>query len=153
DNAVNYYCIRAIDNTGLESAWTEIMDDSVDKNHYFMAADDVSRIQMPDTSAASLRFEHNNYGADLWIESQEMTTEETGRIVRSMQFNIVNTSNGNLVTDMLFNPPSVRGVIAYTVVGGNVVAGAPEPGSVSSNPLTQNMNLAFNRTPVISASN
>src|ERR1019366_1423877 len=38
-----------------------------------------------------------------------------------------NTDTGNAVTDMLFDPPVVRGILAYSVQNGNVVAGAPEP--------------------------
>ena len=35
-NAVNYYSIRAIDTNGLQSDWTEVMDDTVDMNHFFL---------------------------------------------------------------------------------------------------------------------
>src|SRR5436305_1419858 len=64
ESTVNYYCLRAIDSAGLQSDWTQVIDDSVDRNHFFLADDNVSRVQLPDSGAAVLRREHNTYGSD-----------------------------------------------------------------------------------------
>ena len=50
-DAVNYYCFRAIDTGGLRSDWTQVVDDSVDLNHFFIYTDNVSRVQLPMVAA------------------------------------------------------------------------------------------------------
>jgi hypothetical protein len=126
NGAVTYYCLKAVDANGLESDWTQIVDDSVDLNHFFIYADNISRIQLPQSAADKLRREKNAYGSDLWIDIVEVPAEEMGRVVRSMKMTIINTDTGNAVTDLLFDPPVLRGVIGYAVQNGQVVAGAPE---------------------------
>ena len=140
---VNYYCLKAIDGNGLRSDWTQILDDSVDMNHFFLYADNVTRVQLPMSAANLLRSEHNNYGADLWVSLEEVPSDETGRVVRSMKLMVTNTISGSAVTDLLFDPPVLRGIIGYSVQGGNVVAGAPEPTTA----------FISNKMPVISAAN
>jgi hypothetical protein len=141
--AVDYYCLRAIDTNGLVSDWSQILDDSSDMNHFFLAYDNVSRVQLPQSGADVLRQERNTYGADLWIQLDEVPSDETGRVVRSMKITIINTDTNNAVTDLVFNPPVLRGILAYSVQNGQVVAGAPEPSSFFTSA----------KVPVISATN
>ena len=60
--------------------------------------------------------------------------EETGRVVRSYQMNIMNTDTGNQEPDIIFDPPVLRGVIGYTVQNGKVIAGAPGDATASLTP-------------------
>jgi hypothetical protein len=142
---VNYYCLRAVDDNGLESDWTQIVDDTADMNHFFVAFDNISRVQLPQSAADVLRSERNTYGSDLWISLDEVPSDETGRVVRSMKITITNVNSNNAVTDLVFNPPVLRGILAYSVQNGQVVAGAPEPASASF--------FTSARVPVISAAN
>jgi hypothetical protein len=126
---VTYYTFRTIDNAGFTSDFTEIMDDSQSGNHIFMAADNVTRLTLPDHAATVLRFEHNNYGSDLMITLDEVESEEVGRVVKSVQMIVLNAESGANVTDLVFNPPVLHGTIHFTVENGQVMQGSPRPGA------------------------
>ena len=142
-SVVNYYSLKAIDANGLQSDWTEILDDSADMDHVYMYGDNISRVTLPQSAANVMRLEKNTYGADLWMDLEEEPADETGRVVRSMKIVITNTVTNNEVTDLIFNPPVLHGVLAYSVQNGNVVSGAPEPAGF----------LTSAKIPVITAAN
>lgn len=149
---VKYYCLRAIDTSARVSAWGQIIDDTSDIHHFFMGPDNITHAQMPQAVANVLRGSQNNYGADLWMGVDEVTSEETGRVLRSVRFAIENGVTGTDVTDLLFNPASLRVVIGYTVMGGHVVAGAPE-GRGGESAMGRTIWGAPARAPVITAEN
>ena len=149
-DAVTYYTFRTIDTSGLVSDWSDIMDDSVDLNHIFVASDNTSRAVLPQAPANALRREFNNYGADLTLTWTDLPADETGRVVRSMECQIMNEETNNPVTDLFFNPALLRVVMAYAVQNGQVVAGAPAV-PPASNGAPSDINLLLPRVPVISA--
>ena len=125
DGSVSYYAWRTVDTNGMTSAWSQVLDDGADPNHFFTAADFVSRVQLPGSAAKVLVLGQNKYGSDLEFTLTEATSEETGKVAKSLQFKIINYDTGNEITDLVFDPPVLRGVIAYTVQNGQVVQGAP----------------------------
>ncbi len=131
DGSVSYYAWKTIDTNGETSDWSQVLDDSGDLNHFFMASDFVSRLQLPGSAAKILLRGNNHYGSDLDISVTEVTADETGRVAKSLQFQITNYDTENEVTDLLFDPPVMRGIIAYSVQNGNVVAGAIRAGALS----------------------
>jgi len=141
DGSVTYYCWKAVDGGGLSSDWSVIMDDGPDLNHFYLAFDNVTRAIIPQEGANPFRYEKNRYGSDVRLEWTEWTSEETGRVVRSMQSKLINVETNQEINDLVFDPPLLRVVLAYTVLNGQVMAGAPASGST--------MDIA--RIPVISA--
>jgi hypothetical protein len=125
----NYYYVLTVDLAGQTSTLAHILDDTVDLKHYWFANDSASRIVMPEESAMILRLEKNTYKSDLEIRAQEIASEETGRIIKSIRFDVYNVSTGNIVPDIIFDPALVQGLIAYSVQNGQVVQGSPSLGA------------------------
>jgi hypothetical protein len=123
--SVTYYAWRTVDSNGELSDWSQVLDDSADLNHFFFAADFVSRIQIPGTAAKVLVRGNNKYGSDLDFALTEVTADEIGTVAKSMDFKVINYDTGNEITDLIFDPPVLRGIMAYTVQNGQVVQGAP----------------------------
>jgi hypothetical protein len=120
-----YYYLETVDLAGQVSAPSHVMDDTTDLTHYWLAPDGLSRIVMPQASAHVLRLERNQYSVDLDIQAQEIPQEETGRVVKSLRFDVVNVLTGEVVPDILFDPPEVQGFVTYTVENGQVIQGSP----------------------------
>lgn len=152
DSDVRYYSVRTVDTSGNLSEWSQIVDDSGEMNHFFMATDNLTHAQLSQAAANMLRGSQNSYGADLWMYIDAVPSEETGRVVRSVTLNVSNGTTGNAVTDMSFSPATIRMVIGYSVLGGNVVAGAPE-GRGGLSPSVWGLSPGVARAPVITASN
>jgi hypothetical protein len=87
-------------------------------------------------------------GDDLWLDWASHSSEESGRVIRSIELEMQAASSGNAVTTVVFDPPVMRVVIGYSVVNGNIVAGAPT-GNASSIGRSQAITAA---APVIPAS-
>ncbi len=152
---VTYYSIRAVDGGGAVSEWTEIIDGSADINHYVVGSDYLSRAIVPQSAAHLLRGARNIYGADLRMEWDEVASEETGRVVRSARFKLVNEDSGDDVA-IAFDPPLARIVLAYEVLNGQIVTGIPSASRSSRVNDTIGSSAwlsAAGRSPVISATN
>lgn len=125
DGSVSYYALRTVDADGQVSDWSRVVDDSSDLNHFFLAEDNISRVQLPQSSANILRRGQNAYGSDLELTLTQVTAEETGRVAKSLQIQLINYDTGDEITKPSFQLPVIRGTLAYSVVGGVVVQGAP----------------------------
>lgn len=125
DGTVTYYALKTIDTDGQTSDWSRVLDDSSDLNHYFVASDFVSRIQLPQNSANVFLRGQTTYGSDLELTLTEVSSEETGRVARSMSVKLFNYDTGEEIAAPTFALPVLRGTLAYSVSGGVVVPGAP----------------------------
>lgn len=125
DGSVHYYSFRTVDTDGQLSDWSRILDDSSDLNHIFMAADNISRVQLPQSYANIFLRANNTYGADLDLTLTQVSSEETGRVAKSLAVKLINTDTGSEITRPTFDLPILRGTLAYSVSGGVVVQGAP----------------------------
>ncbi len=125
NGSITYYTLRTIDADGQMSDFSRVLDDSEDRNHFFFADDNVSRIQLPQSSADIFLRANNTYGADLDLVFTQVSAEETGRVAKSMTVSLLNYDTQTEITNPTFTMPILRGVLGYTVQGGVVVQGSP----------------------------
>jgi hypothetical protein len=146
----SYYCVRAIDAAGLQSAYTHVIDDTNGLVHYFIYTDGLTRAQLPQVAANVLLQQNNTFGSDLTLQWTKVPAEEIGTVVRSMTLQAIADTSGNAVP-LNFNPPSLQGILAYTVVNGQVVQGAEPIFSSYLGARGPAMNLATSGAPVVPA--
>jgi hypothetical protein len=121
----NYYCWTAVDANGLESDYSQIMDDTDALNHFYMGSDNVTRARLTQQAANVLLAAQNVYNADISVNPEEVDSEETGRVVKSYKMTMTRDDNGLEVTNIEFNPPVFFVTLHYTVQSGQIMQGAP----------------------------
>ena len=119
-----YYAVRAVDTNGITSSDSHAIDDSAELVNYFISGDGFTRATVPQNAANVLRRENNSFGSDLTLQWVEVPSEETGLVARSMTLEAVSDNTGSVISDVAINPPSLVGIIGYSVSNGQVIAGA-----------------------------
>jgi hypothetical protein len=111
----------------------------------------MTRAQLPQVAANVLRKENNTFASDLTLQWTEVPAEEIGTVVRSLTLQAITDVSGNAVM-LNFNPPSLQGILAYTVVNGQIIQGAEPLYDSYLGARGPAMNLAVRGAPVVPAS-
>ncbi|HRY30187.1 MAG TPA: fibronectin type III domain-containing protein [Elusimicrobiota bacterium] len=135
-----YYRVRAVDITGNESPdslMIEAVGDGSKLNVVALADDDQSRLTIPVGIARNLLLkEINGLGDDVLVRAVEMSSEEKGKVVKSVQFEAFRADTGESMKDFLIRPAEGTIMVGYEVQNGQVLQGAPTVRGVPGAPLT-----------------
>jgi len=133
NGATYYYYIRVQDIAGNESAQSRTVDSANTTRSYAIADDSISRIIIP---VEDLKAVKASVGADVEASAQTKTSEEVGRIIRAIDFSIINTQTRAKITNLLLPKASLEIVMHYSVVGGRIANGFIPEGVFKAIPLS-----------------
>lgn len=135
-----YYWLTCHDLSLNSSEPSARVDSSADMNITFCEKDDPkTSISIPPTISSILYEETNAFGDDIYFDIVRLTSEETGKTLRSFAFLPKKVLSDEVVTGLLFSRALAEVKISYNVSGG--IVGVPGLAPISANQAKDNLAL------------
>ncbi|MBI4369336.1 MAG: fibronectin type III domain-containing protein [Elusimicrobia bacterium] len=126
--AVNYYKVRAVDQSSNESDDSAVVD-ATSFMITIIAPNEHAFVQLPVDYLLAVK---NKQRQDLDVTISNKTDEEKGVVYRSEQFAVINSETGEIVKDFLLPEPSAEIILKYSVASGRVANGVAAKGAAAS---------------------
>lgn len=117
-SAVYYYRVASADTAGAPGV-SMVVD--TQKNLYALAPDQVSRLKIPAALSGVVAAAGNPSGHPLFFAARERTTDEGGKVIKSVEFAPVRAPDGAEVTGFRVDSPDMDIVLRYDILDGQVV--------------------------------
>ncbi|MFA5779618.1 MAG: gliding motility-associated C-terminal domain-containing protein [Elusimicrobiota bacterium] len=135
-----YYWLKTHDLSLNESNPSAMVDSSIDMNITFWeSADPKTAISIPQMISKMLYKETNSFGDNIYFDIVRLTSEETGKTIKSFAFLPKKIETEEVVTGLLFSRAMADVKISYNVSGGYV--GAPHLAPIPANQAGDNLSL------------
>lgn len=114
NNKDYYYIVRAVDDSGIESKDSLIVDSSSDENVIVMSSDKQAMAVIPKQVKDELYEENNSIGEDLDISLERKSSEEKQDVLRSWELKVIKTSDNTQISDFSFESPIIEISFSYS---------------------------------------
>jgi hypothetical protein len=100
-----FYTVRAVDNSGIESSNSMLVQSKVDTVYVALADDKEARVVLEPESARDLQAGLNGRGEDLLVQVKRRAAEEGGKVLRSYELEVRGAASNQKIDRFFFHKP------------------------------------------------